>query len=61
MFSVEKVPLNCTSAIKSLLHASVNSLSTILQKVSAILVKAVISREALPLLQCNSEQNSGPV
>jgi hypothetical protein len=34
VFLVEKVPLNCTSAIKSLLHASVNSLSTIVQKVS---------------------------
>jgi hypothetical protein len=31
---VQKVPLNCTSAIKFLLHASVNSLSTIVQKVS---------------------------
>jgi hypothetical protein len=31
---MEKVPLNCTSAIKSLLHASLNSLSTIVQKVS---------------------------
>jgi hypothetical protein len=29
-----KSALNCTSAIKSLLHASVNSLSTIVQKVS---------------------------
>jgi hypothetical protein len=34
LFLVEKVPLNCTSAIESLLHASVNSLSTIVQKVS---------------------------
>jgi hypothetical protein len=34
LFLVKKVPLNCTSAIKSLLHASVNSLSTIVQKVS---------------------------
>jgi hypothetical protein len=34
LFLVEKVPLNCTSAIKSLLHASVSSLSTIVQKVS---------------------------
>jgi hypothetical protein len=34
LFLVEKVPLNCTSAIKSLLHASVNSLSTIVQNVS---------------------------
>jgi hypothetical protein len=34
LFLVEKVPLNCTSAIKSLLHASVNGLSTIVQKVS---------------------------
>jgi hypothetical protein len=29
LFLVKKVPLNCTSAIKSLLHASLNSLSTI--------------------------------
>jgi hypothetical protein len=34
LFLVEKVPLNCTNAIKSLLHVSVNSLSTIVQKVS---------------------------
>jgi hypothetical protein len=34
LFLVENVPLNCTSAIKSLLHASVSSLSTIVQKVS---------------------------
>jgi hypothetical protein len=33
LFLVEKVPLNYTCAIKSLLHASVNSLSTIVQKV----------------------------
>jgi hypothetical protein len=36
LFLVEKVPLNCSSAIKSLLHASVNSLSTIVQKVSVL-------------------------
>jgi hypothetical protein len=36
LFLVEKVPLNCTSAIKSLLHASVNSLSTIVQNVHCI-------------------------
>jgi hypothetical protein len=35
---VEKVPLNCTSAIKSLLHASVNSLSTIVQKMSVYIL-----------------------
>jgi hypothetical protein len=45
LFSVQKVPLNCTSAIKSLLHASVNSLSMIVQKVSVhyILVKLLLS------------------
>jgi hypothetical protein len=34
LFLVEKLPLNCISAIKTLLHASVNGLSTIVQKVS---------------------------
>jgi hypothetical protein len=38
LFLVEKVPLNCTSARKFLLHASVNSLSTIVQKVSVCIL-----------------------
>jgi hypothetical protein len=37
LFLVEKVPLNCTSAIKSLLHAFVNSLSAIVKKSECLL------------------------